>query len=270
MITTASGGAARVLGLAAYPDQDARCVERALEGGINLFFFYSAGQRGFVEALARLLRRRQAEILVATGSGARQPRSLRAARNKACAALGADRIDVFFAEYVNPADDPQAIFGPSGVLDELQRWKAEGRIRFVGASAHDRSLAQRLASDARVDVLMHRFNMAHRKAVREVFPTAMETATPVVAFTATRWGSLLEPRSDWPTRPPTAADCYRYCLAHPAIQLVLSAPKSLDQLEQNLAVFDALPMSDTERLHWERFGDLVRGSGSDAFETEWP
>ena len=33
-------------------------------------------------------------------------------------------------------------------------------------------LARRLAADARVDVLMHRFNMAHRKAAREVFPAA--------------------------------------------------------------------------------------------------
>ena len=58
------------------------------------------------------------------------------------------------------------MFGKNGVLDELRQWKTGGLIRFVGATAHDRSLARRLAADPRVDVLMHRFNMAHRKAAR--------------------------------------------------------------------------------------------------------
>jgi aryl-alcohol dehydrogenase-like predicted oxidoreductase len=64
------------------------------------------------------------------------------------------------------------MFGKNGLLDELRQWKEKGWVRFVGATAHDRSLARRLAADPRVDVLMHRFNMAHRKAAREVFPAA--------------------------------------------------------------------------------------------------
>src|SRR5437588_148423 len=74
---------------------------------------------------------------------------------------------------------------------------------------HDRALAKQLAGDRRVDVLMHRFNMAHRKATHEVFPAAIRTSTPVVAFTATRWGTLLEPHPQCNDDPPSAADCYR-------------------------------------------------------------
>src|SRR5262245_52293094 len=92
------------------------------------------------------------------------------------------------------------MFGKNGVLDELWRWKESGWVRFVGATAHDRSLARRLAVDPRVDVLMHRFNMAHRKAAHEVFPVAAKARTPIVAFTATRWGTLLEPYASGPAR----------------------------------------------------------------------
>ena len=81
-------------------------------------------------------------------------------------------MDIFFAEYINPGDDVKAIFGDGGVLDELQKWKADGVIRYVGATAHDRQLARRLAEDSRVDVLMHRFNMARLKAAVDVFPAA--------------------------------------------------------------------------------------------------
>jgi aryl-alcohol dehydrogenase-like predicted oxidoreductase len=143
-------------------------------------------------------------------------------------------------------------------------------VRFIGATAHDRSLAGRLAADPRVDVLMHRFNMAHRKAAHEVFPTAVKAETPIVAFTATRWGTLLEPRADWHGAPPTASDCYRYCLAQRAVQVVLTAPRSLAELEQNLDVLELPRMSKPERGQWEHFGDLVCGAGKGAFETSWP
>jgi len=146
-------------------------------------------------------------------------------------------------------------------------------VRFVGATAHDRSLARRLAVDPRVDVLMHRFNMAHRKAAREVFPTAAKARTRIVAFTATRWGTLLEPYAEspsWPGPPPTASDCYRYCLTEPSVHLVLTAPRSLAELEQNLDVLELPPMSRQERNQWQRFGDLVYGAGKGAFETSWP
>ncbi len=150
-------------------------------------------------------------MIVASGSGSRKRGTLVSARRKILEGLGIETLDIFFAEYINPSDDFDAIFGEKGVLDELIRWKAEGTIRYVGATAHDRTLARRLAADPRVDVLMHRYNMAHRKSADDVFPAAQSAKTPVVAFTATRWRSLLESHAGWSGPPPSAVDCYRYC-----------------------------------------------------------
>jgi aryl-alcohol dehydrogenase-like predicted oxidoreductase len=223
-----------------------------------------------MDELAALLRRKREQIIVATGSGSRRIAGLQAARRKLAALLSIDVIDVFFVEYVHPGDDPDLVFRKDGLLDELWRWKESGWVRFVGATAHDRSLARRLAVDPRVDVLMHRFNMAHRKAAHEVFPAAMKARTPIVAFTATRWGTLLEPHDDWPGPAPTASDCYRYCLTERSVQVALTAPRSLAELEQNLDVLELPPMSKQERGQWQRFGDLVYGVGKGPFETTWP
>jgi aryl-alcohol dehydrogenase-like predicted oxidoreductase len=269
-LTTLDGTPASCLGLAAGPKQDPRCVRRALAGGINYFFFYGPGNTSFTRELTALVPRKREQIIVATGSGSRQLAGLRAARRKLAALLGIGLIDVFFIEYVHPGDNPDVMFGKNGVLDELWQWKESGWVRFVGATAHDRSLARRLAVDPRVDVLMHRFNMAHRKAAHEVFPAAAKARTPIVAFTATRWGTLLEPYADWSGLPPTAADCYRYCLAQPAVQVVLTAPRTLAELEKNLEVLESPPMSKQKRDEWRRFGDLVYGAGKGAFETSWP
>ncbi len=70
-------------------------------------------------------------MIVASGSGSRKRGTLLAARRKILDGLGIEMLDIFFAEYINPRDDPDAIFGARGVLDELERWKAEGVIRYV-------------------------------------------------------------------------------------------------------------------------------------------
>jgi aryl-alcohol dehydrogenase-like predicted oxidoreductase len=269
-LSALDGTPATCLGLAAGPMQDPGCVGRAFAAGINYFFFYGPGHTSFIEELAGLVQHNREQIIVATGSGSRRIAGLRAARRKLTALLGIDLIDVFFIEYVHPGDDPDVMFGKNGVLDELRQWKERGWVRFAGATAHDRSLARRLAADPRVDVLMHRFNMAHRKAAHEVFPAAAKAGIPIVAFTATRWGTLLEPQAGWPGPPPTAADCYRYCLAEPSVQVVLTAPNSVAELEQNLDVLRLPPMPKQERDRWQRFGDLVYGTGKGAFETSWP
>lgn len=269
-ITSLGGTPASSLGLAAYEGQDPACVPRAFQGGTNYFFFYGLDQGHFVEALRPLVRDHRDKIIIACGSGARKRRGLVSARQRTLKATGLEMLDVFFAEYVNPDDDRSEVFGDGGVLDELQQWKSAGLVRYVGATAHNRELARDLALDPRVDVLMHRFNMAHRKASREVFPSAVTAWTPVVAFTATRWGTLLEPHNDGKDPPPSAADCYRYCLTEKAVQVVLTAPKTLAELEQNLTVLTAGPMGSRERRRWEEYGDQVYAGGSTAFETRWP
>jgi aryl-alcohol dehydrogenase-like predicted oxidoreductase len=259
--------------LAAGPDQDPACIRPAFDAGINLFFFYGPGNRSFIEELSLLIKRGADDVIIASGSGARTKSGLRAAHRKIASSLGTEQIDVFFAEYINPGDNSDAIFGSGGVLDELQEWKAMGKIRYVGASAHDRKLASRLATDARVDVLMHRYNMAHRKAELEVFPAAIQAGTAVIAFTATRWGTLLKAHPDWNSAPPKATDCYRYCLAQAAVHVVLTAPKSISELRENEAVLKLPLMQSDVYKHWNRFGDIIYELGKGAshdFESQWP
>ncbi|NWF58980.1 MAG: aldo/keto reductase [Fischerella sp.] len=92
---------------------------------------------------------------------------------------------------------------------------------------------------------------------------------PVVAFTCTRWRTLLQGHPNWHSKPPTAADCYRYVLRHPAVHLALTAPKTREQLEENLSVLHASPLSSQEVAQWQEYGDLVYGTGQDAFDTQW-
>ena len=61
-----------------------------------------------------------------------------------------------------------------------------------------------------LDLLMARYNMAHTRAERTLFPLAVARDVPIVAFTSTRWNSLQKGHLAWKEAPPTVADCMRF------------------------------------------------------------
>ena len=90
-----------------------------------------------------------------------------------------------------------------------------------------------------------------------------------VAFTATRWQTLLKGHPEWMGPVPSAPDCYRYCLTAPAVQVVLSAPKTSAQARENLTILGEETLGRDAVSTWESYGDLVHGDGKGAFETQW-
>ena len=85
---------------------------------------------------------------------------------------------------------------------------------------------------------MIRYNAAHRGAEREIFPVTDAIGMPVIAYTALRWGALLQPTPDDPPgfRVPTAPDWYRFVLQSPSVAVVLAAPASRAELDEDLEV----------------------------------
>ena len=266
-LTTISNTPASILGLAGNRAMNAQCLNQALAAGINYFFFYQLSVvENLTDELKTLLADKRQDILVATGSESRNLQKLQQDLDSVRSYLELDVIDVFFLEYVSPADDLTQI---PALIQELKIWKELGRIRYLGISTHNRPLALDLIGQGQIDVLMHRYNMAHRKAERDVFPAAVQAGLPAIAFTCTRWGALLKGHPDWQDKIPTAADCYRYALSNEAISMALTAPQTLAQLEENLQVLNRSQLTEAEKTLWRFYGDLIYGQGQDSFETQW-
>lgn len=255
------------LGLAGNPEMEPDCVPVAFDAGMNGYFFYTLSFDALVSGVKELAGEHRDRVLISTGIEDRDGRRMKTYLDEARKALQIDTVDAFFAEYVAPSEKWEDILG---ALDDLQAWKAQGLIRYVGASVHDRTLALALLQSGRIDVLMHRYNMAHRKSEDEVLPMAVRTDIPVISFTNTRWGSLLKGHKSWSGDIPTAGDCYRFVLRHPAVKMAWMAPRTVVELESNLSVLTASRMMGDEVALWKTYGDLVYGEGMDAFETRWP
>lgn len=265
-LRTLNGQPVSRLGLATQYLKDLTCVEAAFEAGINFLFSYNLSSDGVSDRLKPVLRTDRDAIFIASGSESRLPDSLQQYLEQVRQSLHIDVVDAFFAEYLSPKDDLKEI---EALHTQLQQWKAEGHIRYIGASTHNRDIALQLIEQGGWDILMLRYNMAHRKAEEQVLPAAQAANIPVIAFTCTRWGTLLTGHPQWVEAIPGAADCYRYALHHSAVHVALTAPATRSQLEENLAVLHAVPLTPEEIDRWQTYGDLIYGTGQDAFETQW-
>lgn len=265
-LTTLSNSPASILGLGGNQSIDINCIQTAFDAGVNYFFFYNLSCESFLNGLKPLLKEKREDILVATGSEHRDHNELNQYLEHIRHRLNIDVIDLLFIEYVSPADDLSQI---QGILDKLHYWKEQGLIRYVGVTVHNRSIAMKLIESGACELLMHRYNMAHRKAEQSVLPAAQTAGIPVIAFTCTRWGSLLGGHPNWSGQIPTAADCYRYALTNNAVRMALTSPKTVAQLEENLQVLNNSKLNHTEQSLWQSYGDLVYGDGQDSFETQW-
>ncbi|MCP5103728.1 MAG: aldo/keto reductase, partial [bacterium] len=149
--------------------------------------------------------------------------------------LGIEYADVLLIGYYSKRP-------PRKVIDGALELKEKGLVRFIGLTGHKRKLFPELYKEGIFDVFHLRYNAANRGGETDAFPflSGEDSERPgIVSFTATRWRGLLNPKKMPPGEsPPTAADCYRFVLSHPGVDVCMMGAKNLDQMRENLAVLD--------------------------------
>jgi HEAT repeat protein len=220
----------------------------AVEAGVNLLF-WEPNYHTLTEFMTRLGpgERRRLHVLAGTfeADGARVRRDA----ERVLRQLHIERMAIFLLFWVQSWDRVAA-----DVRAALEELKAEGKVAAYGLSTHNRLLAVE-AMEAGWDPVMVRHSAAHRGAEQRIFPRAVKLGTSVLTFNNTCYGRLLQPHGE--IAPPSAADCYRYTLAQPGVRACWSAPATLEELEEDLAVLRDPVLPDTRRRLLEAHGALV-------------
>lgn len=240
------------IGIGADAGISARALERAFERGINYFYWGSRRRPGMKEAVRRLARSRREELVIALQTYDYTGLALRQTFLQGLRALQIDFADVLILGMRNGPV-------PRRVLDRALALRERGLVRHLCVSAHDRSAYRQHLESRLFPLIMVRYNAAHRGADQDVFPLLGEKQRPgVICFNSTRWGHLFDPR--WMpdgVELPRPTDLYRYVLSNPSIDMVLTAPQTMEQLEENLRTLEMGPVSPEERAWLERIGDHV-------------
>ena len=228
-------------------------LRAGIEAGLNyLFWFY--WDRQMTRVLREVLPGRREQFVVATGVSNLGTFLVRKGLETCLRKLRVDHIDVFHLFWVSAGG-----LGPR-MIDLLHQFKEEGKIKSVAISTHARRYAQELIRQGVLDVVMMRYNAAHRGAEVDIFPSLPLSQPGVVSYTATRWGKLLRAPRGWPAsgRVPTARECYRFALSNPHVHVCLTAPRSHEELKDNLTALEQGPLSAEDMEFMRSFGDAVR------------
>jgi aryl-alcohol dehydrogenase-like predicted oxidoreductase len=198
---------------------------------------------GYDDGLARALREGRVErqrVVLAMQLESRDGPGAARELAESCRTLGTDRIDVVTFYYVEDEAEWAEIVAPGGALEALDEARRTGRVGLVGMTTHQRKLGARSVESGKLELLMIRYNAAHRGAEQDVFPVTDRLRVPVVAFTAQRWGWLRQRTpSDPPgSAPPPAREWYRFVLAQPSVSVVLMAPANRQELEDDLSLLE--------------------------------
>jgi aryl-alcohol dehydrogenase-like predicted oxidoreductase len=241
------------LGLAGSYGIDADSAERSFhELSIN-HFFVSVRMKGLVEGVRRLIKAGHREKLVLQG-GSFMPlgSSLPKAWEKTVEALGTDYLDIFQIFWVR-----NRWFVGGKTWPAMHALKEQGKVRALGFSTHERSLGRQLAEELGLDVLMIRYNAAHRGAEQEIFDKLGEDRPGIVAYTATRWAKLLKPRRA--LGPMSAPECYRFQLSSPKVDVALCGARTWEELKADAEGAAAGALDDKRLSEVRAFGDAVHG-----------
>jgi aryl-alcohol dehydrogenase-like predicted oxidoreductase len=237
----------------------ASVVEEAVEQGINYLYWGSIRRPAFGRAIRHVARRHREGVVLTVQSYSRVAALVAPSVEIALRRAGIDYFDFLLLGMWN-APPREAI------VEAAQRLRESGKVRHLMLSTHNRPSLQGHFRDFELgrspyDVFMLRYNAVHRGAEQDVFPHLPAARPPgIVAYTATRWGHLLDPAKMPPGEtPPPARDCYRFALGRPAVSMVLCGPANREQMQEAIRALDAGPLSPDEDSRLRRIGDHIYG-----------
>lgn len=241
------------LGLGSSFGLEADDIEHAYAQGLNYFYFGSARRPAFGRGVRALVKQGQREQLVLvvqtyTRAAGLMKRSLASGLR----ALGAEHADYLLLGWWN---EPP----PERILEAAYALREQGMCKHLMISCHNRLAFERHAEIPGIDAIMVRYNASHPGAEHEVFPKLGAASPAVIAYTATRWGDLIN-RALTPKGEPTprASDCYRFALSHPSVQVCIAGPANRAELDEALMALERGPLSAAEDAWMRRVGAAVK------------
>ncbi len=230
-------------------------LEKAFhEHGINFFYWGTLRRAAMAEAIRNIAKTDRARLVVMLQSYDHPGWWVRRSVEKGLRALSLDHVEILLLGWVNRYPSPR-------LVDACLKLQQEGKVRHLAVSGHDRPFHGTLAAkaDSPFGAQMLRYNAVHRGAEQEIFPLIPSANPPgIIAYTATCWSQLLRPGKMPSGEPPmTAADCYRFVLSNPQVDVCMTGPANADQLTHAITALDLGPLSPAEMDRARRLGDFI-------------
>jgi len=229
-------------------------VKEAIDYGIN-YFDVAPSYGNAEEMLGPALKPYRKDVFLACKTGEREKKGARRELEQSLKNLQTDHFDLYQLHAVTTMEDVETIFNPGGAMETFLEARDEGKVRFLGFSAHSVEAATALMDRFDFDTILFPFNFATWYA-GNFGPQVMEKAKPkgmgILALKSMAWrpweeGEERTQDKTWykPLPPEEANKGLRFTLSHPVTAAVPPGHEDLFSLALKLAV-EFEPMSDKE------------------------
>lgn len=168
-------------------EESLRAVNRALDLGMNFIDTADAYGRGHSEELlARVLKDRRSEVVLATKGGSQftvrqgqrnfDPDYIASALEQSLKRLQIETIDLY--QLHNPSAE---VMRRGAIFERLDRLKAEGKIRAYGVSVENTEDGIVAIETGKPDTIQVVYNILHQDPEERLFPLALEKSIGIIA-----------------------------------------------------------------------------------------
>jgi len=136
-----------------------RDVARSVDRGVNYFDVApSYGQGEAEEKLGIALQPYRSKSFLACKTQRRDAAGAREELEHSLKTLKTDHFDLYQLHAMSKMEDVDRVLGPDGALETFTKAREEGKVRFLGFSAHDEDVALRLLDEFPFDSVLFPIN----------------------------------------------------------------------------------------------------------------
>jgi len=206
-------------------EQAAARVKEAIDYGVN-YFDVAPTYGNAEEMLGPALEPYRKDVFLACKTNKRAKGAAREELEQSLEMMRTDHFDLYQHHAVTRLEDVEKILGPGGAHETFLEAREEGKVRFLGFSAHSVEAAMALMDGFDFDTLLFPFNFATWYAGNfgpQVMEKAREKKMGILALKAMAWrpweeGEERTTKKTWYKPLPTREEAdkgLRFTLSHP-------------------------------------------------------
>jgi aryl-alcohol dehydrogenase-like predicted oxidoreductase len=240
-------------------EEAAERVREAIDHGVN--YFDVAPSYGNAEVmLGPALKPYRKDVFLACKTTERKKEGARKELEQSLQRLQTDHFDLYQLHAVTTLEDVDTIFSPGGAMETFMEARREGRVRFLGFSAHSVEAAMALMERFDFDTLLFPFNFATWYAGNfgpQVMEMAKKKEMGILALKAMAWrpweeGEERTNDKTWYKPLPDREEAsrgLRFTLSHPVTAAIPPGEESLFSMALGLAAgFEPMDPEEIESI----------------------
>ena len=175
-------------------DEAVKVIRRAYERGIT-FYDTANAYRDSEEKIGRAFDGMRGKVIIATKTIQRDAQNASKQLENSLRMLRTDYIDLYQLHQIAQENDWSAVTAPGGALEAVLKAREEGKVRWIGATSHNLTMAVKLVKTGLFSSIQFPFNFIEDAAKDELHAAARESGMGILAMKPFAGGMMTTPIS---------------------------------------------------------------------------